>query len=499
MTVPAALSIAAATLGVIVAGLCWWLSRAPGWQEMKRFAWISLTAGLYCLAESVTTIGLAEAHVTAASQFGMVAAAFHGPSWVLYIAAQKRRAARLWEQGLVVAAAIVAILAAIPGVIVSGDVRYHDVAWLGVRYADAEATPFGALVYGLYCCTLLIPLRVYVRDALRGEATARAHAFGIGFLIVAAINDALVGAAVYDGPYLLAVGFPLAVAATGGSMLRRFVDQAHQLEALSRDLETMVAQRSDDLARTQDALLRSEKLASLGRLAAGAAHEINNPCSVVSTNLAYLRLALTQHAKLPDDAERCLDESIDAADRIARIIRHLVDAGRTGVSARVDMHLFPVRQAVEKAVASARIGLKGLACLDVEGDPAIQAQGDPALLQQIMVNLVINAAHAVEAREAPGRVTVRVGKENGHVLIDVEDEGTGIAPADLPRVFEPFFTTKRPGHGMGLGLAVSLGLARAQGGDISVLATSPRGTTMRVTLRDSDSEPPSMRRSWRPG
>jgi C4-dicarboxylate-specific signal transduction histidine kinase len=163
------------------------------------------------------------------------------------------------------------------------------------------------------------------------------------------------------------------------------------------------------------------------------------------------------------------------------------------------MHLFSVRQAVEKAVASARIGLKGLVCLDVEGDPVIQAQGDPALLQQIMVNLVINAAHAVEAREAPGRVTVRVGKENGQVLIDVEDEGTGIAPADLPRVFEPFFTTKRPGHGMGLGLAVSLGLARAQGGDISVLATSPRGTTMRVTLRDSESEPPSMRRSWRPG
>jgi C4-dicarboxylate-specific signal transduction histidine kinase len=116
-----------------------------------------------------------------------------------------------------------------------------------------------------------------------------------------------------------------------------------------------------------------------------------------------------------------------------------------------------------------------------------------------MVNLIINAAHAVEAREAPGRVTVRVSEVDGRVLIDVEDEGVGIAPSDLPRVFEPFFTTKRPGHGMGLGLAVSLGLARAQGGDITVLQTSPRGTTMRVMLRDGASPPASARRSWRPG
>jgi signal transduction histidine kinase len=498
MTLPAALSIAAATLGVIVAGLCWWLSRAPGWQEMKRFALVSLTAGLYCLAESVTTIRVSEATAIAASQFGMVVAAFHGPSWVLYIAAQQRRPARLWEKGLVVVATLVAILAAIPGVIVSGEILFHEVAWLGVTYADAQATPLGATVYGLYCTTLLIPLVVYVREARRGEPTARAHAVGVAFLIVAAVNDALVGAAVYDGPYALAVGFPLAVAATGGSMLRRFLEQAQKLEVLSRDLETMVAQRSDQLARTQDALVRSEKLASLGRLAAGAAHEINNPCSVVSTNLAYLRLALTQQGALPDDAERCLDESIDAADRIARIIRHLVDAGRTGGSARIDMHRFPVRDAVEKALASAKISLKGFACLDVEGEPAVQAQGDPALLQQIMVNLVINAAHAVEAREVPGRVTVRIGHQNGHVLIDVEDEGVGIDPPDLARVFEPFFTTKRPGHGMGLGLAVSLGLARAQGGDISVLTTSPRGTTMRVTLCDGESDPPSARRSWRP-
>ncbi len=499
MTVPAALSIAAATLGVLVAGLCWWLSRAPGWQEMKRFALISLTAGLYCLAESITTVRVSENVVTWGSRLGMVVAAFHGPSWVLYIAAQQRRRAHLWEQGLVVAAAVVAILAAIPGVIVSGEVRYHEVDWLGVTYADAQATTLGALVYGLYCTTLLVPLRVYIVDALRGGATARAHALGVGFLIASAINDALVGARVYDGPYVLAVGFPLAVAATGGSMLQRFVQQAHQLEGLSRDLETMVAQRSDQLARTQDALLRSEKLASLGRLAAGAAHEINNPCSVVSTNLAYLRLELTQQGKLPEDAERSLDESIDAADRIARIIRHLVDAGRAGGGARIDMHMFPVRETLDKAVASARVSLRGFASLDVEGDASIQAQGDPPLLQQIMVNLIINAGHAVEAREAPGRVTVRVSEADGRVMIDVEDEGVGIAPSDLPRVFEPFFTTKRPGHGMGLGLAVSLGLARAQGGDITVLQTSPRGTTMRVMLRDGASPPASARRSWRPG
>jgi C4-dicarboxylate-specific signal transduction histidine kinase len=285
---------------------------------------------------------------------------------------------------------------------------------------------------------------------------------------------------------VLPIGFTAAVLCTGGVMLGRFVDQAREFEVLSRALETKVAQRTDELARTQDALLRAEKLAALGRLAAGAAHEINNPCSVVSTNLAYLRHSLVQDSAVPQDADRCLEESIGAADRIARIIRHLVDAGRVGGTARVDMHVFAVRQAVEKAVAHARVGMTTLSELEVTGDPTIRARGDATLLHQIVVNLVINAAHAIEARGRKGRIWIEVEKRSERVVIDVRDDGIGIASEDQARVFEPFFTTKRPGLGMGLGLAVSLGLARAQGGDIVVASTSPAGTTMRVVLEGEE-------------
>jgi signal transduction histidine kinase len=489
MTLPAALSIAAATLGVAVALLSWRLATAPGWQEMRRFALISLTAGLYCLCESFTTLNVPGSTVAWASRIGMFVAAFHGPSWVLYIAAQEGRPAKLWEKGVFVVGMVVAVLSAIPGAIVTDRVTHRAVDWLGVTYADVEATTFGAAIYGLYCATLLIPLVVYVRKALRRKPAAAAHAAGLTVLAAAATNDSFVGAGMWNAPYMLSLGFMAAVLASGGVLLSRFVDQARELESLSRDLEAQVASRTDELARAVDALLRAEKLAALGRLAAGAAHELNNPCSVVSTNLAYLRHALVEKGSIPDDADRCLDESVGAANRIARIIRQLVDAGRAGAKVNIEMCSFAVRPVVEKAVASARVGLRSAPKVDVSGDDDLQASGDPALLQQIIVNLVVNAAHAVEARNGAGHVHVRVEANTDNVHIDVEDDGSGISKSHIDHIFEPFFTTKRPGQGMGLGLAVSLGLARAQGGDIVVASTGPTGTTMRVHLGSARNEP----------
>ena len=334
---------------------------------------------------------------------------------------------------------------------------------------------------------MFIPLAIYVRAAIRQKPAAAAHAVGLGFLAATAINDALVGAGVLQMPYMLSLGFSVAVLSAGGVMIGRFLDQARALESLSRALESQVERRGEELARTQSALLQAEKLASLGRLAAGAAHELNNPCSVVSTNLAYLQHTIVDQRVIPKDVDGCLDETIGAAERIARIVRHLVDAGRTGGAGSIELRSFSLLESVEKAVASARVSLRSHPTTQVHGDAALQAQGDPALLQQIVVNLVTNAGHAVEPKGDDGLIRVEVYDDSSHVCVDVVDNGMGIQGDAVERVFEPFFSTKRPGQGMGLGLAVSLGLAHAQGGDILIASTGASGTTMRLRLVKSSS------------
>ena len=468
--------------------LSWRLARAPGWEEMRRFALVSLSAGLYCLFDSVITTGVSEDVITWSSRLSMVAGAFHGPGWVLYLAAQERRPARLWEKGVLAAGATLAALSLVPGVIITDAVRYHSIPWLGVTYADAQPSTFGAIAYGIYCTTLLLPLVVYVRAAIRRVPAAGAHAAGLTCLSLAAINDSLVGAGVLSTPYLLAPGFTAAVVFAGGVMVARFVDQARAHERLSRALESEVERRTHELERAQAALVRAEKLAALGRLTAGAAHEINNPCSIVVANLAYLRESIRTDGKLPHDVENCLEDSLSASERIVRIVRHLVDAGRAGRASYVELSTLSVRPIVEKAVANARIGLPDGLRIRVEGDGDIKARCDPALLGQILVNLVVNAAHAVDDRGEGGGIVARVDKANDGVVVDVIDDGGGIAPKDHERVFEPFFTTKEPGRGMGLGLAVSLGLARAQGGDLVVASTGPKGTTMRIKLAERSVE-----------
>lgn len=497
MTLPAAVSIAAFTLGLAVAILSWRVTKAPGWREMRHFAVISATASVYCLGESVMTLNMPDVIVAWASRIGMVFAAFHGPSWMLYIAAQQHRRPKLWEKLLVATAVAAAVVSILPNVVVTDTVLHRPVPWLGVVYSDVQATSFGAFVYAIYCVTVVFPLATYLRAAIRREPGAAAHAIGLLILSLAAVNDALVGVGRSNMPYLLSAGFMAVVAITGSVLLGRFVDQAKALELLSRDLEKKVAARTNDLTETQEALVQAEKLAALGRLAAGAAHEINNPCSVVNTNLAYLRHALLERAHIPEDTARCLDESADATARVTRIVRNLVDAGRAAHGIQAKVRSFAIQPVVERAISNARVALDSQVRVEVVADAEMSAQGDPVLLQQVLVNLLTNATQAVEARKGASHVQVRAYLDGDHVLIDVKDDGVGIPPSDAARIFEPFFTTKRPGEGMGLGLSVSLGLARAQGGDITLASTGPEGTTMRVRIEQADRPSSPLRRRRR--
>ncbi|MEY2668221.1 MAG: hypothetical protein RJA59_859 [Pseudomonadota bacterium] len=240
------------------------------------------------------------------------------------------------------------------------------------------------------------------------------------------------------------------------------VDSPDEFGALARQFNAMTT----SLTEHQDRLVRSEKLAGIGRLAAGVAHEINNPLAVI---LGYARL-LQKRAEGPlrDELKIIEDEALRARD----IVEGLLDLSRPLPAGRARVDLRETCDEVVGRLLESRA--VGAAAVQVEG--AGVAPGIPAKLRQVLANLVRNAA---EAAGPGGRVTVRVTEEPGQIRVEVDDTGPGIDEAAAARLFEPFFTTKD--RGTGLGLAVSRAIARAHGGDVT--GETLGGGGARFTLR----------------
>ncbi len=224
-----------------------------------------------------------------------------------------------------------------------------------------------------------------------------------------------------------------------------------------------------ELRRTQDALLRSEKLASVGRLAAGLAHELGNPLTAVRGYVELLSMGEVQGA--PEIVTRCQVE----VERMHRILRSLLDFAR---QEEPEVVAVDVHGLLEEAVRTVRHqGPFRSITVDVtvEGRPLLQ--GEPDKLHQVLVNLLLNAADA-------GASTIRLGADeaDGEVRIVCADDGEGIPPENIGRLFEPFFTTRAPGKGTGLGLAVSHGILEQHGGRLDVSSVPGAGAVFSLRI-----------------
>jgi two-component system NtrC family sensor kinase len=229
------------------------------------------------------------------------------------------------------------------------------------------------------------------------------------------------------------------------------------------------------LAEARASLFRSEKLATVGRLAAGVAHEVGNPLGAIS---GYAEVA---RSRLPPGADPGLREALDriaaAAGRIDHTVRGLLDFARP---APLELRPVSVAAALEAAMDLARMqprlrGVEVVVELPKDLPPVL---ADERQLCQVFLNLLLNAGDATEGQ---GRVEVGARVESDIVEIAMVDTGPGIAPQDLARLFDPFFTTKDPGAGSGLGLAISHSIVESFGGAIDA-ANSPRGGAI-FTLR----------------
>ena len=238
--------------------------------------------------------------------------------------------------------------------------------------------------------------------------------------------------------------------------------------------------------RMEAQLLTANRLASVGTLASGLAHEINNPLAFILGNISFLRARLADVAALPggDSMVREMDEALadcaEGARRIESIVRDLRAFSRSG-----DEQPGPVdlQRVLEFAVRMVFNEVRHRARLQREFDHAPTVLADEGRLVQVVVNLLSNAAQAMPERSSDeNEVTLSVRTEAGEAIIEVRDNGVGIPADRLARIFDPFFTTRPAGHGTGLGLAISHGLVTAMHGRLTVESTPGVGSRFQVVL-----------------
>ena len=253
--------------------------------------------------------------------------------------------------------------------------------------------------------------------------------------------------------------------------VQAFADQT----ALALENARLYATAQDSLTRlheTQAQLVQAAKMAALGQLVSGVAHELNNPLSVI---IGYGQLLLSR--EVPDSMRRPVELMVSQGDRMAKIVRNLLFFARQRPPERAAVSL----QAVVEQTLALRINQLTLSGITVETAFAAELPeitGDAQQLEQVFLNLLLNAEQAILEAKPQGRIVVRtrMSDKGDYVCADVIDDGPGIASDALPRVFEPFFTTKMVGSGTGLGLSVSYGILEEHGGRLTV--QSRRGETI---------------------
>ena len=263
-----------------------------------------------------------------------------------------------------------------------------------------------------------------------------------------------------------------------------------ELEEWAEHLEYSVAEKAQELKEAQYQMVRAEKLASVGQVAAGIAHELNSPLMAINTFAHLVRQRVAEDEQAQEDLRMIERES----NRCAAIVRQLLDYSRKHEEG-AETELCTIGDAVEGALKLLKIEIRNDHVelqVDLPDDlPPVEA--NPVQLMQIFVNLFMNAVQAmpeggvltVDAEVvARSQVTADLPPHSSDAVIrvTVEDTGTGIRPDQIGKVFDPFFTTKPVGEGSGLGLSVSLGLVRSYRGTITVRSDGETGTTFTVLL-----------------
>lgn len=238
-------------------------------------------------------------------------------------------------------------------------------------------------------------------------------------------------------------------------------------------IEERLSDLSKSLGVSVERMIHQQRLALIGQLATGAAHEINNPLAVISAKAQMLERKLSE-----EEREKYTKVILGQTERIAKITADLMNFARPTKPKRESASLSNIIDQV-KTVLSARVNLKDVQFSDYVPKDLPLIYVDVKQIEQVLINLLINARHAVSPG---GRIEISAKTMKNYVVVSVKDDGVGISKEDLPKIFDPFFTTKTEGKGTGLGLAISQRIIEMNGGKITVESKEGEGTTFHIWL-----------------
>ncbi len=474
-TVSLALQVAACLIALAIA-------QAPGWRRARIVAALAGTAGLYSffnvLGNAFTDTALGIAIFSSAN---LTVAAAHVGIWLWFSFSDAEGRWRSVPRTLRwVAAGQLAwtfVLAVTGNAVDPTRTGRVFVPWLSASFNQPNLTPLATLSAVITLAILGLSFVEQLRQARRGVQGAVGNALGFIFFGACAVEEVLVAMGMLNFIYLAEVGYLGLIAPIVAQFVRRFLDDAERLQALTQRLETEVTLATGERDAAREQLAAQARFAALGRMAGGVGHEINNPLQVLTLALEELH----ERARGSGDAEttEAIEASLAAAERIGRIVAGMRAYARpsSSVPERVAPHDL-VRRAIE-----GRPDELGSAVLLSDLRPCPDVVCDRDRIVQALQHAISNSGIALgRSGAADGRVTVSTHARDGHAVIEVRDNGPGFPVELLPRLGEPFVTSFPARGSAGLGLFIVRGVVDAHGGMLELENHAEGGAVVRLLL-----------------
>ena len=322
-------------------------------------------------------------------------------------------------------------------------------------------------IIGMFCLIIVLFFKIKVLNPLAEIILLINKVSGGDFSFRARVSS-------YDEIGMLTEAF--------NSMLEELQKYKEKVEQLNLKLKDKVDKVTEELKEKQTQLLESEKLASLGILSSGIAHQINNPLGIILGNTQMLLRKLRQDVSLePKDIQELLTAVEENARRCSHIVDSLLQFGRRK---KPRFQETDVAEVINRALefTSSHLSKKEINIVRDFTLP-LYSQADPIQLEQVFINIIINSEQSLEKNgQIEIKSEIRNYNERKFVFITFQDNGRGISKDNLSKIFDPFFSTKEPGQGSGLGLSISYGIIKSHGGEIEINSKPGEGTTVIVKL-----------------
>lgn len=460
------------------------LGQAPRWRRVRWFGAVAFTAGCYSAVDAIAALRAPGApDISWSLRLNVFIATLHGASWLLFTYAP--RDARwssmpAWVRRTVIGASALVGVASIAGWVAAPHRDVLRVPMLGITYERAVLSPIGNVFAAVPFLLLSIAMLGVWKERQRGVEGTTPVLIGFALFLAAAVEELLVASGVVRFIFLGDIGYVCVVVPVTLQLFRRFRDDADQLDALTEHLADEVQRRTRERDSAREQIIEQQRLAALGRLAAGVGHEVNNPLQYLQFNLEELQQHLA--TKKDDTARELVQHSFEGVERIRQVVDDLRTYARPGTAEMMSIDVRDVvRTALRVGAPQFRLGVE----LDVAYNEVPLVMGNEGRLVQVVLNPLVNAAQAMQQQGHRGRNTlhVRTFRARGNeAVIEVRDEGPGFPPELISQLGEPYVTTKADRGGTGLGLFVSRGIVEAHGGRLEFINAPEGGACVRIRL-----------------